>query len=270
MKPSLSHGRTQKFTRVAVAAACLLMCLLSQPASALFIGKLPIRKQPIHVPPLERPPPSHFPPIEVVKPLPPPIEVVKPSPLRAAKLSLETRVQQQPGDVLGQLWPGASMLAKLMAPAQQRRALVVVGHGDKISLQGLRDKVLLPADAFDIADTICAIVAEAALPTTPTPLNPSEIVERFVTQLERASDVGLMSMANGTRFWARAMQATNDPSMQATVSAIRPDRGAGIVSFHVKHPHFETDASYRVFDFATEVANTPNQPNLTRLAELLK
>ena len=47
MKPSLSHGRTQKFTRVAVAAACLLMCLLSQPASALFIGKLPIWKQPI-------------------------------------------------------------------------------------------------------------------------------------------------------------------------------------------------------------------------------
>ena len=52
MKPSLSHGRTQKFTRVAVAAACLLMCLLSQPASALFIGKLPIWKQPIHVGPL--------------------------------------------------------------------------------------------------------------------------------------------------------------------------------------------------------------------------
>ncbi len=220
--------------------------------------------------------PAQKPLAEAVVPAPKPLgEAVAPVPRADPKPSawpttFEGWVQQRPAQVLAQFSVQAGDIAVTLSTAQQRRALVVVGHADKLSLAGLqRQRPLARDEVLDIADTICAIVAEAALPTDTFPMEPSVLADRFVSKLELARDTGLHSLdPDGKRVWARAMQAANDPSMLSSVSGIRKNYSAGTVSFQISHPKFSVEATYKVFGFALEVGKNPNQPDASRLARL--
>ena len=120
-----------------------------------------------------------------------------------------------------------------------------------------------------IADDLCALLVEHALPRSNAPRPAADIAEAFVDVALKAQAQGLRSLAAQERSaFATAAMAADDPLMAVKVSNVRATREDGVVDFRITHQGFSAQVQHQTYSFATDVARHPNTPNVEKMSML--